>query len=82
MATRIYPDPANEQITVAMEANAVRFTRLEVIDMSGRVVLRPTPPQGVVERFDVDVRRLEPGRYLLRSIWDTGSSEQRFSVIR
>lgn len=74
---RVYPNPATVNTTLEMTEQEVTRVDLQVVDMSGRTVLRP----GVQElasgpnRLPLDVSALAPGSYrlLLRTEAGTGS---------
>jgi hypothetical protein len=76
----LYPDPATDVLNVLMGVNEVKGLRFEIVDITGRVAMRPalTP----AKQHTLDVSPLAGGQYVLRAIWENGHSERRFSVIR
>ncbi|MEZ4740614.1 MAG: T9SS type A sorting domain-containing protein [Flavobacteriales bacterium] len=79
---RLWPSPANGDLNVSIRDRAVAVARMEVLDMMGRVVLRPSTNPGATDVHRLDVRSLAEGQYVLRILWDGGSSEERFSIVR
>ncbi|MEO8069467.1 MAG: T9SS type A sorting domain-containing protein [Flavobacteriales bacterium] len=76
----LYPDPANDAITVRLELNGARNVSGEIIDPAGRIVT--THAFGDHRAMEtMDVSRLASGTYLLRVRWDGGKTEQRFTVV-
>lgn len=76
----LYPNPADQVLMVAF---AHDFSgRLEVVDMSGRVLLSKQMQQSQQERFDTQT--LPIGAYLLRCIGDGQVLNQavKFSILR
>ncbi|AHJ97098.1 hypothetical protein Hsw_1503 [Hymenobacter swuensis DY53] len=61
LAFSAYPNPAKDRLTLQLPAS-LREARVEVLDMSGRVVLRDKVKAGGV----LDVSRLAKGQYQLR----------------
>ncbi|MBT9392814.1 T9SS type A sorting domain-containing protein [Hymenobacter sp. NST-14] len=61
LAFSAYPNPAKDRLTLQLPA-ATREARVEVLDLSGRTVLRDKLKAGAT----LDVSRLAKGQYLLR----------------
>lgn len=81
--TAVWPSPANDVINVSVRTpQAASKVRIEVLDMTGRTVVQPVPMAQGTDVQKVDVKQLSAGQYLLRLVWDGGSTEQRFSVMR
>lgn len=67
---RVYPQPANDLLTVQMEDGG--FTTLELLSLDGRTV-RSITVLGR-DRLDVSVQGLAPGMYMLRLLPVNGSA--------
>jgi hypothetical protein len=77
----IYPTPASDAIQVELDLQSIGTYTMEVVDMSGRVVLAPRSTRSSgPER--IDVRKLQDGQYVLRIVWEGGHAEKRFTVLR
>lgn len=81
--SRVYPSPADNLINVTF--NSMQFVGLaiEVLDMTGRVVMTESignwNGEGVRQ---LDISSLSNGQYLLSAIWNTGRSQLPFVVER
>jgi hypothetical protein len=64
IAQNIYPNPANESITIQLENNT-NSVSLEIIDITGKAVMTKTL-NGNMNNHQVDVRDLARGVYTLR----------------
>lgn len=81
--TSLYPNPANDQLTVGLELEASSTLRWQVLDAMGRVVIDRAAGQRAGQvRERIDVRALAEGTYVLRASWSDGRAEQRFTVVR
>jgi hypothetical protein len=78
----VYPDPASNELNVALAIGTVHDLQLEVMDMAGRIVLRPSVMPEAQGPQRIDVQHLAEGHYVLRLTWDGGRDERRFSVVR
>jgi hypothetical protein len=78
----VWPSPTASDLNVSIREEMSGDARLEVLDMMGRVVLRPVSAAASTNVHRLDVRSLAEGQYVLRVIWDNGSSEDRFSIVR
>jgi hypothetical protein len=77
----IYPSPASDVIQVELDMQGKGKYSMEVVDMTGRVVLSPRSTRSSgPER--IDVRKLQDGQYVLRIVWEGGHAEKRFTVLR
>jgi hypothetical protein len=77
----IYPSPASDLIQVELDMQGKGKYSMEVVDMTGRVVLSPRSTRSSgPER--IDVRKLLDGQYVLRIVWEGGHAEKRFTVLR
>ena len=83
MVLTLYPSPANDALNVVLATNELKGLRLEVYDMTGRKVLSPSVANASPgQPQQLDIRTLAEGNYLLRVIWQGGSNERRFNVMR
>ncbi len=78
----LFPDPATDMLNVVLALNGAQVQRLEVLDMTGRLVLSPNVINARTDRYQLDLTSLATGQYILRAVLDTGSLERRFSVVR
>jgi hypothetical protein len=69
---QVYPNPANDLLRVNTSAAFSAGTVIRLSDLSGRIVLRTTPPAGTTS-FTMDVSGLQSGVYLLYRPSDPGS---------
>ncbi|MEQ1744319.1 MAG: T9SS type A sorting domain-containing protein [Saprospiraceae bacterium] len=63
---RVFPNPASEQLIVAVSSEAPLALEVTLTDMLGRTCLRQTAQPGSEILLDLDVRALSPGMYALR----------------
>ena len=76
----LYPDPANDVITLVLNLNGAKEVLAEAIDPAGRVVLTQ-PIANQASNTSIDVSALSSGSYVLRLRWNGGKTEQRFTVV-
>ncbi|MDQ3101223.1 MAG: T9SS type A sorting domain-containing protein, partial [Bacteroidota bacterium] len=76
----LYPDPANDLINVMIDDQAAKSISAEILDLSGRTVLRPVIAGTSIGQ--INVASLANGQYVLRLNWENGSSDRRFSIVR
>ncbi|WP_460677345.1 glucuronyl esterase domain-containing protein [Hymenobacter coalescens] len=70
----VYPNPAADQITVKLGANAAHVRRIEVVDVVGRVQARLDVDKQSV--LSIPRGQLKPGVYLLRFHGDTTEAQR------
>lgn len=58
----VYPNPANETVTVEFNEADSNSTRLDLYDMTGRVLIQSTIRAGEI-RQTISVKNLRPGMY-------------------
>ena len=80
--TTAYPDPASDELQVLLALNGARGLVLDVVDITGRLVLPSMALDAGREHHLIDVRSLVPGHYVLRLRWVGGRADRRFSVLR
>ncbi len=73
----LYPNPANDVFTVSVTAADLNLTAVEVIDITGKQVLR-TVASGM--KAEINVADLHAGIYLVRIHTNNGVSVQRLSI--
>lgn len=79
----VYPDPTSDRLNIELDLNGVLDPRLDVLDITGRIVRSPVLRDGSsASRHVIDVSRLAEGQYVLRLVWQGGSAERRFTVVR
>ncbi len=62
---RLYPNPATENILVSLPMPLPANAIASLVDMSGRLILQADVPRGS-ERFEMDLRGIDSGIYLLQ----------------
>ena len=71
LATRAYPNPVSEELTVEVATERATAARYEIVDAFGRTVLAGTLDPG---RSRLDVSGLSAGSYYLRTANDDGET--------
>ncbi len=83
IVSMVYPSPANDALNVVITATDVRALRMDVIDLTGRVVLTPSVTNLVAgQPHRIDTHSLADGHYVLRLVWEGGRSERAFNIMR
>ncbi len=79
---RVFPNPASEQVTVTLQANAGSDVRIMLRTVLGALVAteRVTPMSGSVYRSELDMRSLAAGTYLLE-VWKN-NRVSRHSIVK
>ncbi len=76
----IYPNPANESVTILIYTKGTDSGRLELLDVSGRILdAKSIEIQSGAHQFEFDLSRLAAGMYFIR--WQT-SRDQMTKKIR
>ncbi len=76
----IFPNPASDNVTVMFPAGISTVDRIEVLDMTGRLVLSAEPSRN--DRVELNVHGWDPGVYLVRLVsGNTRSGVARLTVI-
>jgi hypothetical protein len=80
----LFPNPADEQITVDVDLNAGGRYDVEIVDMTGRVMSRNSGREFTTgaSRLNIPVTQLAPGHYTLRLYGESTSRELSFNVVR
>jgi hypothetical protein len=68
---KVYPNPANDKITIELSNANIRYDHLEIIGYNGQVVLSQ-PIDLVKEKMEVNIENLSKGLYLIRLQNDQG----------
>lgn len=79
----VYPNPAKGNITAAFSLSSQQTVRLQVIDMTGKVVLQVTEGSQYGmgnHKVDLDINNLTPGNYMLSLTVPGMQSTQKFVV--
>jgi hypothetical protein len=74
---KLYPVPASERLFISLEKTTGRV-EIEIVEMSGRVVLKSAADVGELKARGIDVAGLSPGIYLLRMESGNGLVSKRF----
>jgi hypothetical protein len=79
----LYPIPAKDKITLALNSDKVIKTNVYVVDNSGRMVLDvPVFLHKGLNNFTLDVSHLSQGQYYLQSAKEGLNINQRFTITR
>jgi hypothetical protein len=80
----VYPNPANNSLTLATNFSATETVSLDIISMSGQVVksLDQKRMNAGSQTISIDVAELNAGMYLLRLQTQHGQRTVRFSIAR
>jgi hypothetical protein len=70
---KVYPNPASEPLYI-LNDSSYDFETLEVLDLSGKVLLRAAPT------LNLDVNSLTNGSYILRMMNDDKTYHQLFVI--
>ncbi|MBK8339277.1 MAG: T9SS type A sorting domain-containing protein [Flavobacteriales bacterium] len=74
----VYPNPANEQLTIELQAANVE--RIDILDAMGRLV--KSERSGATARITVDIGQLAPGAYQVLAIGSSVRERTSFVVAR
>lgn len=77
----VFPNPANDRITIDLSEFSGRLIAAELYDMQGQFVAAPHGA-GASGRLDVDLGALATGAYVLRLTSDRGVRTERIIVAR
>lgn len=78
----VFPSPANDALYISFAEPGLQGLRLQVMDLSGRIVLQEAASSTASGPVRLDIRALADGQYILSARWQGGRSERRFSVLR
>lgn len=76
---QLYPNPATNAFTLHLAASS-EFEELQLVDMSGRVVVNKLISSDHL--FDTDVSFLKPGLYTLRLSGISGTVNKKLSIVK
>ena len=76
----LYPNPANETLSVGFDLNRASDVDLRIYDLKGGMVDRKRFDSTLRENFQWNVRELPAGTYLLNISTDEGVKTERFTV--
>jgi hypothetical protein len=78
----VYPNPANTEVYVSMNADKAQSLSLKVIDASGRTVLdQQRQIQKGSNVFSVNTPGIQKGNYILQIVTGGQTSAIKFSVV-
>lgn len=80
---KVYPNPANEKVTLELSYHIDQASLIRVVDATGRVVIEDKVPadQGIHQK-ELDVRHLTPGLYFVTLSNDVFQEVQRLVIMR
>jgi hypothetical protein len=81
----IYPNPATDQINLEVELNDAGSLYFELLDLTGKMVLREKQTMsynGGLQQFSVALKELPNGTYLARLTTPEGVFTQRVSIVK
>lgn len=76
----IYPNPANEQITLAFSAYSVQKSNIKIFDISGKLVKTFKIDQEPSSTINLNVADLSTGVYFVRTQSDKGSQVEKLII--
>lgn len=79
---RIFPNPAQDQVTVELPGPATTCRSVELLDAQGRTVAGPQAGPAAGNRFTIGLAGVAPGSYLVRLATDAGTHTQRLVIAR
>lgn len=62
----LFPNPAQDQLGIKLQQSISRNSAVQVLDATGRIVLRQTIQATSTNSVELDIRHLAPGRYLIQ----------------
>lgn len=68
-SVKIYPNPATDQVTVELSSQSVSKSQIEIIDITGRIVIAQ---DFSTRSSNVDISQLSAGEYIVRITDDQG----------
>jgi len=79
----LFPNPANDQVTLKLELEENQNIRIDVVDASGRVI--QTPYNGImvggIQNLNIDLdRAIAPGMYFIRLTGEEGIAVRKLLV--
>ncbi|MGC4056811.1 MAG: T9SS type A sorting domain-containing protein [Chitinophagaceae bacterium] len=77
-ALRLYPNPAHEQISVTLPAASGQIS-IDIYALDGRRVQHQVTSGAAAT---IDLKGMPQGQYLLKAVYESGSTEQQFFVIQ
>ena len=81
-STTIYPNPANDQISLQITGVTDDAFTLELVDASGRVVYaRMLNQEDIIKKIDIDTHEMPSGIYFLNISSSSGDVSRRVSII-
>ncbi|MFT6358552.1 MAG: putative repeat protein (TIGR01451 family) [Saprospiraceae bacterium] len=78
---KIFPNPVNNQLTIAYQFAEMHDTKLIITDFTGRILQQLDTPAGA-HQTRVDVSNFTPGYYLVRVISGDQQMSEKFAVVR
>lgn len=78
----IYPNPATDLITVSFESSAHSIIDLQIMDLTGKVILKSRPEVNAgFNHLELGIDKLNQGMYLLNIITPDGSFTEKIEVL-
>jgi PKD repeat protein len=77
----LYPNPANDKLVLEIVDYEVKQAKFEILDITGRVLSIPYENVYMNNIFNFDIKKLNPGIYILRSTINGHVINQRFVKI-
>lgn len=79
---RIFPNPAQTQVTVELPGQAAAWRFVELLDAQGRTVAAPQAAPAAGSRFTMGLEGVAPGAYLVRLVTEAGTFTRRLIIAR
>ncbi len=74
----VFPNPTNDNLNILSLNNANMVESVEISDVSGRVVLRSDPYNGMQKVVTLNINQLAKGTYLIKTILRSGVNCKSF----
>ncbi len=82
-AIKLYPNPANNQVTVSFESEASLDVPIQIFDVNGRLVANNnTMTQAGENKVSLDLANLPNGNYLVRITANTFTTTKQLVVVK
>lgn len=75
----LYPQPAKHELVVEWNSNAATATRIDVRDMTGRLIQSVSPGSNAgFNQYKLNTAALAAGQYILQLVTETGTQTEKF----
>ncbi|MES2621538.1 MAG: T9SS type A sorting domain-containing protein, partial [Bacteroidota bacterium] len=78
----LFPNPANDKLSVMMDLKNVRSVQLNVIDITGKIVYAVKESVNGKVSHEINVSEFTPGVYIIEAIADKQAVRRTFNIVR